>query len=103
MAKNNNKEEVWNNTCGNRNECRDYSGRLMKKSAYNNRSSKYSWNIDHIRPISDGGTDKMCNKIANHVLTNDEKGDDFPHWKANGKRFKARRISKNCYKIVSND
>ena len=26
------------------------------------------------------------------ILTNEEKGDYFPHWKANGKRYKAKKI-----------
>lgn len=97
------KKEVWIKSFGEASEGIDYSGRKVKYSAYNNRNSRYAWNTDHIRPISDGGTNKLCNLIACHIDTNDEKGDDFPHWEANGKRFKVKRTSKNCYKIISND
>ena len=93
-------KKVWEACFGKKNQAYDYSGRLIYKSAYNDRSSKYGWNVDHIRPISDGGTSKQCNLIASSIITNDEKGDAFPHWKANGKKFKALKISKNCYGIV---
>ena len=82
---------IWLNTFGNVNEARDYAGRIVVRSAYNTRNSGYGWNVDHVRPISDGGTNMACNKIACHILTNEQKGDLFPHWTANNKRFKAIR------------
>ena len=100
---NNIKIKVWEKYCGSKSQCYDYSGRIIHYSAYNNRNSRFGWNIDHIRPVSGGGTDQLCNLIPTHILTNDEKGDSFPHWEANGAKFKAIRIAKNCYKIVKNN
>ena len=96
-------KDVWIMTFGNKQEAHDYAGRKVKKNAYNNRSSQFGWNVDHIRPVSEGGKDILCNKVACHILTNDEKGDDFPHWEANNQRWKAMRVKgkKDCYKIVA--
>lgn len=90
---------IWENSFGNVQTAYDYAGRKVHKSAYNNRFSNYGWNIDHIRPISLGGTSKQCNLIVTHIATNDEKKNRFPHWKANEQRFKAVKKSKNCYDI----
>ena len=39
------------------------------------------------------------NMIICHRETNEEKNDRFPHWKANGKRFRAER-NRPGYEIV---
>ena len=93
--------ELWNERYGNKEEVIDYSGRLMKKSACGNPNSKYHPTLDHIRPVSNGGKDVKENIVICHRITNEEKADKFPHWKANGKRFKAirKKGNKNAYKI----
>lgn len=40
------------------------------------------------------------NIVICHRTTNEEKADNFPHWTANGKRYKALRVKKNTYKIT---
>ena len=79
--------EVWNRLIGKDNEAVDYSGRLIKKSACGNPNSKFYPTIDHIRPLSQGGSDVIENIEICHRDTNEEKADNFPHWKANCKRF----------------
>ncbi len=37
--------------------CDDWIGREY----YGNRNSKYGWEIDHIKPVSDGGSDELSN------------------------------------------
>ena len=93
--------DAWNNTYGNKEEVYDYTGRLMKKSACGNPNSKFHPTLDHIRPLSNGGSDVLENLIICHRDTNEEKADDFPHWKANGKRYHARRVrgSRVAYEI----
>lgn len=99
-----NKDQVWNKTFGNRTEAYDYAGRKVKKSAYNSRDSQYGWNVDHIRPLSDGGKDVLCNAVACNIETNEEKSDTYPIWNANNQSWRAERIKnhRDCYKIVSN-
>lgn len=84
--------DVWNICYGNKQEVFDYTGRLMLKFACNNPKSAYHPTIDHIRPLSKGGADVLENIIVCHRDTNEEKADRFPHWKANGKNFKAQRV-----------
>ena len=97
--------EVWNKFYGNRTEVYDYAGRLMKKSACGNPHSKFFPTIDHIRPLSEGGSDILENIIICHRDTNAEKANLFPHWKANGNRYLAVRVrgTRNQYMIYEQD
>lgn len=94
--------DVWNKVFGSAQEARDYTGRLMKKSACGNPNSQYHPTLDHIRPLSKGGSDVLENIIVCHRDTNEEKADSFPHWKAKGKRYHAVRVkgSRVAYDII---
>ena len=93
--------DVWNKRYGGYENVYDYAGRLMKKSACGNPNSQYHPTLDHIRPLSKGGLDVLENIEICHRITNEEKGDNFPHWRTNGKRYHAERVkgSKTQYKI----
>ena len=97
--------DVWNRVFGNREEAYDYAGRLMKKSACGNPHSAYHPTLDHIRPLSAGGCDVLENILLCHRDTNSEKADSFPHWVANGRKFRAERIKGNraAYAVVELD
>ena len=84
--------DVWNDRYGNNEWIYDYAGRLMCKSACGDPNSIYHPTLDHIRPLSKGGSDVLGNIEVCHRDTNEEKGDKFPHWKANGRTFLAKRI-----------
>lgn len=58
----------------------DICGKVMKYSEYGNRDSKYGWEIDHINPVSNGGTDHISNLQPVNWETNSEKGDKL-NWK----------------------
>ena len=73
-------------------EVYDYTGRLMKKSACGNPRSSFQAIKDYISPLSQVGSDVLENIIVYHCDTNEEKADDFPHWEANGKRYKTQRV-----------
>ena len=55
--------EVWNKFYGNKTEVYDYAGRLMKKSDCGNPHSKFFPTIDHIRPLSKGGSDILAARL----------------------------------------
>ena len=95
--------DVWNKVYGKKENVCDYAGRLMKKSACGDPNSAYHPTLDHIRPLSAGGCDVPENIEICHRDTNEEKADSFPHWKANGKRFRAERIKgrRTAYTVVS--
>ena len=61
--------------------------------------------LDHIRPLSADGCDVPENIVICHRDTNEEKADSFPHWKTNGKRFRAERVKgrRTAYTVVSID
>ena len=86
-------KELWNEIYGKKEQAYDYAGRLMLKSACGNPHSVYQPTIDHIRPISKGGKDVRQNIVICHWETNEEKGNSFPHWKANDHRFHAKKTN----------
>lgn len=94
--------DVWNELYGNIEQITDYSGRIIKKSACGNPNSKFHPTLDHVRPLSKGGSDVVENVVLCHRDTNEEKADKFPHWKANGQSFKAMRVkgSRVAYRVV---
>jgi hypothetical protein len=59
----------------------------------------------NIRPISKGGCDVFENIVICHRDTNEEKANSFPHWQANGERYKAIRVkgSRTAYKVVEDN
>lgn len=93
---------LWVQQFGKRQKTMDFSGREIAKAAYNDRNSAYGWNVDHILPQSRGGKTADYNLICCHILTNDEKADRFPCFKANEKQFEIQR-RQNHYEIMAKD
>lgn len=89
---------LWNKTFGKKTKVKDFAGREIVKGAYNDRSSDYGWNVDHILPQSRGGKTADHNLICCHILTNDEKADRFPAFKANESVFEIIKVE-NHYEI----
>lgn len=89
---------LWTKTLGDSHKAKDFSGRLMEKGAYGDRNSKYGWNIDHILPKSQGGSDSEYNLICSHIKTNSEKADSFPCFNANNRNFEIIKV-KNHFEI----
>lgn len=65
----------WEKEFGDVEEAEDFAGYKILKCAYGQINSRYGWDIDHIQPLSKGGTDTDDNKQIVHVKTNDEKAD----------------------------
>ena len=84
--------ELWERMFGSKQQAYDYAGRLMKKAACGDPHSAYHPTVDHIRPLSQGGSDVPENIVICHRDTNAEKADRFPHWQTNGRTFRAVRI-----------
>ncbi len=91
---------LWVKQFGKKQKAVDFSGRTIARAAYNDRNSEYGWNVDHILPKSRGGKTADHNLICCHILTNDEKADKFPCFKANEKEFEIQN-RQNHYEIVA--
>ena len=89
---------LWNKSFGKETKVKDYTGRTIAKGAYNDRNSEFGWNLDHILPQSKGGKTADYNLVCCHILTNDEKADKFPGFKANGIAFEIVKVE-NHYEI----
>ena len=48
----------------------DDCGDVIKKDQYGDRSSRYGWEIDHIKPASEGGTNALSNLRPLHWENN---------------------------------
>ena len=61
---------------------KDACGAWIMKNQYGNRDSIYGWEIDHVYPLSMGGTDDIINLRAMQWDNNLSKGDDYPVYKS---------------------
>ena len=91
---------LWTKQFGKCGKTKDFTGREIAKAAYNDRKSKFGWNVDHILPQSRGGKTNDSNLVCCHILTNDEKADKFPCFVANERTFEIQK-KQNHYEIVS--
>lgn len=58
----------------------DICGNLINFNEYGSASGPFCWEIDHIKPVSKGGTDDINNLQPLQWHTNRRKSDTFP-WK----------------------
>ena len=57
---------------------RDICGSNMKFTEYGNTSLQIGWEIDHIKPVSKGGTDELTNLQPLNWENNRRKGETDP-------------------------
>jgi hypothetical protein len=64
---------------------KDCCGALIQKNKYGTQS-EHGWDIDHIKPVSKGGTDEISNLQPLQWENNRYKGDKWPEWDCLRKR-----------------
>ncbi|MCD8286453.1 MAG: HNH endonuclease [Clostridia bacterium] len=87
---------LWEKSYGSKTRAKDFAGREMAKTAYNNRDSEFSWNVDHVLPKSLGGRTHESNLICCNMKTNEEKAASFPFFNTNGIRFRVLMKQGRC-------
>lgn len=56
---------------------KDFAGAWIRKDHFG-KTSEYGWEIDHLRPVSQGGTDDISNLIPMNWRNNRKKADNYP-------------------------
>ena len=75
-------EAVWRKATpivGKPGYAKDRCGATIYRHAHGDTTS-YSWEIDHDKPVSKGGSDDLSNLQPLHWRNNRGKGDDYPNW-----------------------
>ena len=57
---------------------KDAYGNKIRKSSYGT-NGKYSWEVDHKKPLSKGGSNESKNLQALHKTENRKKSDSYPY------------------------
>lgn len=58
---------------------KDVCGASMQRNKYG-KTEQWGWEIDHIKPVSQRGTDDLSNLQPLQWENNRHKGDNFPNW-----------------------
>jgi 5-methylcytosine-specific restriction endonuclease McrA len=64
----NNDPDIWR---------KDFAGAWIRKDHYG-KTSDYGWEIDHLKPVSKGGSDDLSNLLPMHWNNNRSKADNYP-------------------------
>jgi len=103
-------KKFWEHEFGSSDVGYDFTGREVRKGAHGREQegSRYLWNIDHILPVSMGGTNDLNNLQITHVDTNSERSNRMSFWindviDANGNSFQISYQIKRVSRVTEDD
>lgn len=102
---------LWEKEYGKRDFATDFNGKLMYKKAYgkpgycikdeSGKKVNCGWNVHHIQPKANGGTDAMSNLTCTNYATNQGAGNKITYW-IDGSKYQVRKDKQTkSYKIIS--
>ena len=59
---------------------KDACGAWMRRDHHGRTDSEYGWEVDHVRPVAEGGSDHLANLQPLQWQNNRHKGDSYPNW-----------------------
>lgn len=71
----------------------DFAGAWIRRDAYGT-TMNFGWEIDHLLPVSKGGSDSLGNLNALHWKNNKRKGNDYPEFYTSVSSVENRNIDK---------
>jgi len=83
--------KIWEDQFGKIVQAVDFAGRKIQKGAYDQKTSDFGWALAYIVPKTEGGAANPENMICVHVKTAEEKGDDYPVFSANDKKYSIKK------------
>lgn len=57
----------------------DFAGAWIRRDSYG-KYTKYGWFIDHLRPLSQGGSNELKNLFPLHWMNQQKKASDYPEF-----------------------
>jgi 5-methylcytosine-specific restriction endonuclease McrA len=77
-------EQVWQKASKVQNNApniyrKDYAGAWIRRDQYG-KQTEYGWEIDHLNPVSNGGSDDLSNLFPLQWKNNLSKSDNYPDW-----------------------
>jgi hypothetical protein len=70
---------------------KDRCGAIIKYDNYGDFTSKFGWEIDHVRPVSKRGKRNLMNLQPLHIKNNRSKSDKHPVWKCSKPKKKSMK------------
>jgi hypothetical protein len=58
----------------------DYAGAWINFNQRGEEGGKFGWEVDHVKPLKEKGSDELGNLLPLHWRNNREKGDKYPEW-----------------------
>lgn len=72
---------------------KDFAGAWIRKDLYGT-DSNFGWEIDHLKPVSKGGSDYINNLYPLHWKNNRTKADNYPNFQTVISSMENRNIEK---------